>query len=159
VHCFLHCGRKLSTSSLYNCQQFLSYSSAASFLAFLASARSVPHHTRYMPPRASSRWPQGRHYPILAGMARMETPVVFAHLISFFGHFLPFFLLCHRILPIVSPVFEISKIPGMAIAIPAILVSPPLVGHGTSDFLQVQRGTGLTESVLRKLPPDLEHVL
>ena len=51
----------------------------------------------------------------------------FAHLISFlaiFSHFLP---LCHRILPIVSPVFEIFKTPGMAIAIPAILLSPPLL--------------------------------
>ena len=52
----------------------------------------------------------------------------FAHLISFlaiFSHFLP---LCHRILPIVSPVSDIFKTPGMAIAIPAILVSPPLGG-------------------------------
>ena len=51
----------------------------------------------------------------------------FAHLISFLAIFHQFFALCHRILPIVSPVFEICKTLGMAIAIPAILVSPPLI--------------------------------
>merc|ERR1711986_1388 len=70
---------------------------------------------------------QGRHCPTLAGMARVETPVIFAHLISFLAIFPRFLPLCHRILPIVSPVFEIFKTPGMAIAIPAILVSPPLL--------------------------------
>ena len=69
---------------------------------------------------------QGRHCPTLAGMARVETPVSFAHLISFLAIFSCFLPLCHRILPIVSPVFEIFKTPGIAIAIPAILVSPPL---------------------------------
>ena len=70
---------------------------------------------------------QGRHCPTLAGMARVETPVSFAHLICFLAILSCFLPLCHRILPIVSPVFEIFKTPGMAIAIPAILVSPPLV--------------------------------
>ena len=37
-----------------------------------------------------------------------------------------FFAPHHWIFPIMSPVFEIFKTPGMAIAIPAILVSPPL---------------------------------
>ena len=51
----------------------------------------------------------------------------FAHMIyKFFGHFSPFLPICHWILPIVSPVPEIFKTPGMAIAMPAILVSPPL---------------------------------
>ena len=49
-----------------------------------------------------------------------------AHLIGFLSIFSCFLPLCHRILPTVSPVFEIFKTPGMAIAIPAILVSPPL---------------------------------
>ena len=75
---------------------------------------------------------QGRHCPTLAGMARVETPVIFAHLISFLAIFSCFLPLCHRILPIVSPVFEIFKTPGMAIAIPAILVSPPLVLQGVA---------------------------
>ena len=70
---------------------------------------------------------QGRHCPTLAGMARVQTPVSFAHLISFLSIFSCFLPLCHRILPIVSPVFELFKTPGMAIAIPAILVSPPLL--------------------------------
>ena len=69
---------------------------------------------------------QGRHCPTLAGMARVETPVFFAHLKGFLPISPPFLPLCHRILHIVSPVFEIFKTPGMAIAIPAILVSPPL---------------------------------
>ena len=81
---------------------------------------------------------QGRHYPTLAGMARMETPVIFGHLISFLAIFSRFLPLCHRILPIVSPVFEIFETPGMAIAIPAILVSPPLVTT-RSLFLQCQQ--------------------
>ena len=33
---------------------------------------------------------QGRHCPTLAGMARMETPVFYAQLISVFGNFLLF---------------------------------------------------------------------
>ena len=57
----------------------------------------------------------------------------FAHLIGFLAIFSRFLPLCHRILPIVSPVFEIFKPPGMAIAIPAILVSPPLGGHSCSS--------------------------
>ena len=56
----------------------------------------------------------------------METPVSFAHLIGFLAILSSFLPLCHRILPIVSPVSDIFKTPGMAIAIPAILVSPPL---------------------------------
>merc|ERR1711884_486932 len=87
----------------------------------------LPTQPPYWPPF----WPppsyQGRHCPTLAGMARVETPVLFTHLISFLSIFSRFLPLCHRILPIVSPVFEIFETPGMAIAIPAILVSPPLV--------------------------------
>ena len=79
------------------------------------------------PPTGHPPLCQGRHCPTLAGMARVETPVSFAHLISFLAIFSCFLPLCHRILPIVSPVFEIFKTPGMAIAIPAILVSPPLI--------------------------------
>ena len=77
-------------------------------------------------PTVSYSFLQGRHCPTLAGMARVETPVSFAHLICFLAILSCFLPLCHRILPIVSPVFEIFKTPGMAIAIPAILVSPPL---------------------------------
>ena len=85
---------------------------------------------------------QGRHCPTLAGMARVETPVSFAHLISFLAIFSCFLPLCHRILPIVSPVFEICKTPGMAIAIPAIPVSPPLCGEPflpRIDIILIQR--------------------
>ena len=59
-------------------------------------------------------------------MTRVETPVFFAHLISFLTNFSRFLPLCHQILPIVSSVSEIFETIGMAIAIPAILVSPPL---------------------------------
>ena len=46
----------------------------------------------------------------------------FAHLKSFFGHFPLFLPLCHWILPIVSPVFEIFETPGMAIASAKVLI-------------------------------------
>ena len=84
------------------------------------------HVSQFLVERQFSLSAQGRHCPTLAGMARVETPVSFAHLISFLAIFSCFLPLCHRILPIVSPVFELFKTPGMAIAIPAILVSPPL---------------------------------
>ena len=96
---------------------------------------------------------QGRHCPTLAGMARVETPVSFAHLISFLAIFSCFLPLCHRILPIVSPVFEIFKTPGMAIAIPAILVSPPLMIETTICSEEEIDGLigGLANTILQQI--------
>ena len=67
----------------------------------------------------------------LAGMARMETPVYLPVFWPFSSIFCPYHLR-HRILPIVSPILEIFKTPGMAIAIPAILhtgVATPAKGN------------------------------
>ena len=63
---------------------------------------------------------QGRHWPTLAGMARVETPVFLAHLISFFGHFPPVFCpyvtgfcpLCHLFLKYLNPqVWQLPSLP------------------------------------------------
>ena len=104
---------------------FLSHSHIASGKTYLIKTVDKKHQqTKISQNNGNSD--QGRHCPILAVMARVETPVLFTYLISFLSIFSCFLPLCHRILPIVSPVFEIFETPGIAIAIPAILVSPPL---------------------------------